>query len=350
MIHKPNTIEDLLPQSEAFNRTLIESSRDCLKILSLDGRLLWMNDEGQRMLCIADITAVLGKSWIDFWADEDRVAAAKAIAAAVGGGSGHFTAMYVVSGEERWFDVLLSPIRGSDGKPQRLLASSRDITVHKRLEDSLRRSEERFQIVGRATNDAVWDWNVQTNSVWWNQGVTNLFGYQLNQIVPDLSWWYSRVHPQDCDRIRDSVHQAIEGTDVSWRGEYRFRRADGTYTDVLDRGYLIRDHYGKTVRMIGAMQDTSERKRAEAFLRESEQRFRAIADDAPIFIWMADENINVIYVNRTYLNYLGLRTAEDFTNHVWERLMHPDDISQTYQVYLGAAKARRPFQLEVRMR
>ena len=347
-MHRPNTIE--FPQGEAFDRALVESSRDCIKVLSVDGRLLWMNDEGKRLLCIGDLSAVLGKSWIDFWADEDRIAAEKAIAAAVGGGSGSFTAMYMVAGEERWFDVLVSPIRSQNNKTQNLLAVSRDITARKRLEDSLRRSEERFEMVGRATNDAIWDWDIQTNSLWWNQGVTNLFGYEPTQIVPDISWWYDRVHPYDCERIWASVGQAIESSELSWRAEYRFRRADGSYADVLDRGYVIRDKRGKAIRMIGAMRDTSERKRAEEALRESEQRFRAIADDAPIFIWMADEKINVTYVNRTYLDYLGLRTAGDFSGRVWERLMHPDDISRTHDIYLAAVKSGQTFQLEVRMR
>src|SRR4051812_11061165 len=130
-----------LPQSESFNRTLIDSSRDCLKILSLDGRLIWMNDHGQRMLCIPDLNAVLGKSWIDFWAEEDREAARTAIALAVNGGEGKFTAMYRVEADERWFDVLISPIRGPNGRSEHLLAASRDITERKRFEEALNETQ-----------------------------------------------------------------------------------------------------------------------------------------------------------------------------------------------------------------
>jgi PAS domain S-box-containing protein len=123
--------------------------------------------------------------------------------------------------------------------------------------------EKRFQYVARATNDAVWDWDLASNTLWWNEGVQSIFGYRAEEIASDLSWWSDRLHPDDRDRTIASIQSTIDNRKENWSEEYRFRRADEAYAYVYDRGYLIRDESGKPIRMIGAMMDISERKRAE---------------------------------------------------------------------------------------
>jgi PAS domain S-box-containing protein len=126
--------EAALRQSEEFNRTIIDSSRDCIKTVSLDGVLLWVSEKGQQALCIEDLQMVVGKSWIDFWQGEDRSAAAIAVQIAREGGTGHFVGYFPVRDEARWWDVIVSPILGSDGKPGTLLAISREVTAAKQSE------------------------------------------------------------------------------------------------------------------------------------------------------------------------------------------------------------------------
>ncbi|HET9577466.1 MAG TPA: PAS domain S-box protein [Usitatibacter sp.] len=120
--------EEALRQSNEFNRSLIESSGDCFKILALDGTLLWMSETGRALLCLEDVNRVIGKPWISLWEGEDRTAAFTAVAAAASGATGKFVGHYAVGRESRWWDVAVTPIRGSDGRPERLLAVSRDIT------------------------------------------------------------------------------------------------------------------------------------------------------------------------------------------------------------------------------
>ena len=155
-------------------------------------------------------------------------------------------------------------------QPQRIAGRSvgrvwsfRDVTARKTAEAALQKSDERFQLVARATNDAVWDWDIQTNSVWWNQGFRTLFGYKDEDIAPDASSWKERLHPDDKQRILDSIDRVIEGKGACWASEYRFRRADGGYAYIYDRGYVMRDEIGKPIRMVGAMVDITERKRTE---------------------------------------------------------------------------------------
>ncbi|HSE05132.1 MAG TPA: GAF domain-containing protein, partial [Methylomirabilota bacterium] len=138
-----------------------------------------------------------------------------------------------------------------------------------RLVRALRESQERFQFVARATNDAVWDCDLVTDAVWWNEGVQTLFGHPPEQIGPDITWWYELIHPEDRDRVVTGIRAAIDRGAESWSAEYRCRRADGTYAEVLDRGYVLRDGDGRASRMIGAMMDVTQRKQLEDELRQA---------------------------------------------------------------------------------
>ena len=140
-----------------------------------------------------------------------------------------------------------------------------------RLVRALRESQERFQFVARATNDAVWDWDLVSDALWWNEGVTTIFGYAPEQVGPDVSWWYENIHPEDRDRTVTDIHAAIDRGAESWSAEYRYRKVDGSYADVFDRGYVLHDDEGKPVRMIGAMMDVTQRKQLEDELRQAQK-------------------------------------------------------------------------------
>jgi PAS domain S-box-containing protein len=149
-----------------------------------------------------------------------------------------------------------------DGEPVKLVGIAQDVTDRRNAERELRESEERFRIVARATNDAIWDWNPVNNSVWWNQGITTLFGYSADEVRPHLDWWYQHVHPDDIAGVVERIRRVAKDRANVWSGEYRFRRRDGSYANVLDRGFVIYDAAGNPIRMIGAMADISERKQA----------------------------------------------------------------------------------------
>lgn len=128
-------------------------------------------------------------------------------------------------------------------------------------------SEERYRLINLATNDAVWDWDLGTNTLWWNDGIYRSFGYPKEEVSDSLQWWGDRVHPDDRAAVEASLHEAADHGGHAWDEEYRFLRRDGRYADVQDRGYVMRDPSGKTIRMIGLMQDITERKQAEIKIR-----------------------------------------------------------------------------------
>lgn len=174
--------------------------------------------------------------------------------------------------------ISVAPLPGSEPTTTGIVAVVADISDRKKTEEALRKSEERFHLATRATNDAVWDWDLITNTLWWNENLQTLFGYRPEEIEPGIESWTNRLHPEDKERVLSGIHNAIAGGDQLWSGEYRFRRGDGSYATVLDRGYIVRDAAGTPVRMIGAMMDITERNHAEEALRIKTEQLAAVTD------------------------------------------------------------------------
>ncbi len=202
---------------------------------------------------------------------DDRARADEAVRAAVDpAGNGVYDVTYRTvapeDGTERWVYAKGQTLF-EDGRPVRLIGFAREVTESRRAEQALRETEERYRLAARATNDAIWDWDLATNQVRWNEALQVAHGHAPDAVEPTGDWWIGHIHPDDQARIDATIHAVIDGSGSSWSDEYRFLRADGSYADILDRGYVIRDAAGRAVRMIGAMLDITERKRAEEHQR-----------------------------------------------------------------------------------
>jgi PAS domain S-box-containing protein len=138
----------------------------------------------------------------------------------------------------------------------------KDVTEQRRAEAALRRSEERFHLATRATNDMVWEWDIATDTCWGSEALEHQFGYSVSGEV-DKQLWYDAIHPDDVARVTARQQHVLASGEVYWSEEYRLRRGDGAYADVLDHGYCVRDAAGKPLRMIGALRDVTQTKRAE---------------------------------------------------------------------------------------
>lgn len=133
----------------------------------------------------------------------------------------------------------------------------------KKNEDALKLSQERFELVTRATSDAIWDWNLYSDEIWWNDGIQKLFGYTPEEMGGDIKYWKALLHPDDAERVIRDIQLHIDTGKSKWTDEYRFKRKNGTYAHVIDRGYVVYDKDEMPVRMIGSMMDVTERKSLE---------------------------------------------------------------------------------------
>nr|WP_228531143.1 MULTISPECIES: PAS domain-containing protein [Myxococcaceae] len=181
------------------------------------------------------------------------------------------------SGRVRTYETTGQTFHDEDGRPARMVGVVLDCTERERAEEAMRAAAERYRLASSATHDVLWELNLATGNVYWGEAGSDVFGYRVEQVGHDLGWWRQQVHPEDRERAAASLENLIASRSDTWREEYRFRRADGEYIDVLDRGTVVRDEQGNPLRVIGTMMDITERKRAlEHMAQEAEFRERFI--------------------------------------------------------------------------
>ncbi|MGN2243855.1 PAS domain S-box protein [Frateuria sp. GZRR33] len=168
-------------------------------------------------------------------------------------------------GTQRIAGGAAQPLFDADGTMTGAVLTFHDDTARVQAERALADAELRFRLAVEATEDAIWDWDLQTDRTLWNEQLHGAYGHGLREATYD--WFIAHIHPDDRERIDSGLRRAIRDGGTHWSDEYRFRRADGSYAKVCDRGLVARDADGRAVRMIGAMVDVTERKRAERALR-----------------------------------------------------------------------------------
>lgn len=187
----------------------------------------------------------------------------------------------------------------------------RDITERKRKERELEESHQRFEFVTKATSDTIWDWDLASDEMYWGAGMQTVFGYSTSQLK-STSFWNSKLHAEDRDRVIKHLDEVIAGTGDKWTDEYRFLKADGAFAYVADRGFVIRDDNGNATRMVGAVQDISKRKEEENRLKLLELFIEAASD--AVLITEAEPfdepGPRIVYVNKAFTAMTGY-TAEE---------------------------------------
>jgi PAS domain S-box-containing protein len=178
-----------------------------------------------------------------------------------------------VKREGSLFPIELTVLPIKQDSDEFFCAFIRDITDRRRSEVEIRNSNERYELVAKATSDAIWDWNIRSKTVVRpGDGLEKLFGYDSRVADADYHFWDQHVHPDDLDKVRNKRNELLfQSSDQYWEDEYRFKKADGSYAVVYDRGYVIRNKQGEAIRMIGSTQDITELKRSEQQLLELNQ-------------------------------------------------------------------------------
>jgi len=211
-------------------------------------------------------------------------------------------------------------------------------------ENHLPQSQDYLQIAARATRDAVRDFDVRSDRLSWPQGLRDLLGYDATSAIAEISFWNERVHPEDRARISASIREAFAGPGECWSGEYRFRRADGSYAHLLERALIARDGQGKAVRFVGSLMDITARKQLQDQLCRS-QKMEAFGQLAG---GVAHDFNNFL---TTILGYSDLLLHElhikgDIANHVAE-IRSAAGRASTLTQQLFAFSRRQPLEPQV---
>ncbi|MET0242895.1 MAG: CheR family methyltransferase [Flavitalea sp.] len=283
------------------------------------------------------------------------------------------TDIYLES-EQKWFNLIAAKMM--DG----IVTTFTDITAKKTSEEKLRKnyvelitakdnlkaaneqleskvsertkalsqSEERFRLVTRATNDALWDWDFVKTTLWWSESFFILFGYEKGEDVYNRKFWLGKIHPDDRKRVNMGLHETINSSNAQWSQEYRFQKADGTYAHILDRGYVLHDEFGTPYRMLGSMFDLTRVKAAEEQAANSIAQRKFLAESMPLIVWTADKDGNVNFANRYYETYTG-SSYRDALGEGWKQLVHAEDLEPLESKLKDSIALKRDFGQEVRL-
>jgi PAS domain S-box-containing protein len=216
-----------------------------------------------------------------------------------------------MTGEYRWVETIITNLL-DDPAINGILCSARDITDRIVNEEEMRLNAERYNIISKATSDTIWDWNLIDDEIFWNKGIKGIFGYKdLVDNTTSSEWWRMQVHPDDRERVWNNIQHHIRDRILRWQDEYRFACADGSYRYVLDRGFMVLDKDGVSVRMIGSMQDISLRKQEEQWSRLLE----SVVINATDAVLICTGNVegsgqSIIYVNEAFTRMSGYNKYE----------------------------------------
>ncbi|WP_326941032.1 bifunctional diguanylate cyclase/phosphodiesterase [Actimicrobium sp. GrIS 1.19] len=294
--------------SEQYHQSLFDNHPDAVYLFDLDGKFVTINRRAEQMAGYPR-EGIVGASFAQLIAPDRLADTLVHFQRAVGGESAHYqTAIISQSGKPVHLQVTNVPVV-VDGKIVSIYGVARDISEQIIGQQERRVSEERFRNVARATTDTVWDWDLTSDAIWWNDGMQSVFGYPEQEIEADISSWTSRIHPDDLARVTDGIHTVIDGVGTSWIDEHRFRRHDGSYADVADRGFVIRDAQARAVRMVGGISDVTPRRQAEQRVARLNRALRMLSACNQVVVQATPELALLAEVCRIVCELGGYRVA-----------------------------------------
>ncbi|MDZ7660363.1 PAS domain S-box protein [Fodinibius sp.] len=186
---------------------------------------------------------------------------------------------YTKDGRKYWLDMTIDPILDDDGQCTGFIAIEKDVTAEIERSQKLQESVERYEIVSKATSDTIWDLDLRTDAMQYNQNIYNMFGYEKEEVNKLSQWWRNKIHPADQQYVQDKLDEALSSDEDRIQFEYRFKCADGSYKYIYDRAFVVRNKDNDPIRIIGAMQDITTFKKREQQSREFQEVVSRLATD-----------------------------------------------------------------------
>lgn len=345
--------EDALRESEHRFRSIAETTPAPVLISRRDdGLILYANPDAARAFGVPT-DRLIGQRTGTYYADPaDRQRLIDAMKA-TGSIRGFELQVLRPDGRRLWVSVSIESVTFR-GEPVYFTALF-DITGRKEMEEELKQShgrlvewKSRYDAAIAATHQLLYDWNSRTNNIVWGGTIEQTLGYQPEEIQNTLDWWIERIHADDREMFLSEMKCAVNdqsSVDV----EYRVQRKDGSYITVIDRGSFFTDARGNVERMVGFVINVSEHRRTEQALRESEARFRQLAENINEVFWLIDTMTGqLIYASPAFESLFGTSVGAVVVDRdAWVRVVHRDD----REAFIAAHHAAdgRAFDIEFRV-
>lgn len=332
-------------------RRLVESSPDGILVVE-DERITFVNPAAVRLFGLDDSHLLLSRPLVDLLASESRDSVREHLLRRQAAETSRPWDARIVRPDGTVRDISLTSAQLDQDGERAVQVIVRDVTEQKDAERTLRESEERLALAVAGAEEGVWDWNLETNAVVYSARWKQMLGYSEAEIEPHLSAWERLAHPEDkvsADRANESVSRAERAT---YEAEFRLRHKDGHYVHVLSRGFPVRrEPGGPVVRIVGTHLDLTERKRAEASLRENEERLKLAFAGAQEGVWDWNLETGAVVYSSRWKEMLGY-ADDEIEPHIsaWERLLHPDDMERARQLNESVTRGASAYEGEFRLR
>lgn len=333
--------QDKLTQSERKYKALVQEGSDLTAILDLEGNYKFVSESARRILGIPP-DFFIGKNAFEFIHPEDQE---------------RVLAEFEKMGDQKQIQVAPYRFKDGDGKwrwikaivtnlmeepaIQGIVANSSDVTESVENAERLEQLYQRYRLAASATGDLIYDWDLETDKVKrYFDGREKLFGYKEAE-VDRKNFWQEKIHPEELEEFKRTLYSTLANPEAHRiMTRYRFRRADGSYAQIVDRGHIVRDEHGKAISIIGATNDVSQLTENQQALEISNKRFSYAMKATKEMIWDWDISNDVIKRSKAFRKVYAYQTREDTVYNSWYDKIHPKDRERVESTIAQALKQR----------
>ena len=331
--------------SEAFNRSILQSSPDCIKVLDHKGRIEFMNANGLCQMAITDFKEVHHKVWSTLWDTPNQALVAESVQKALKGETVQFTVLRsAIHGTPKWWDVRVSPVATNSAVVTQIIAVSRDITEQKNAQEEILKMAAHLKLATDSANVGVWSLDLQTQHLEWSTLHKKMWGYAEEQSGLVYADWHTLIVTDDKELAFAKVEEARINQTV-YDVTYRITRAnDHKIRIIRSVGKYLYDANGAATALTGISVDITKQKEAEQKIKESENQFRTFADSIQNLAWIADGAGTVYWYNKRWTDYTGL-TIKDMQGWGWQEVHHPMHVERVTALLKELWTKAEPFEL-----
>jgi PAS domain S-box-containing protein len=351
-------IDRALQESEKMKASVLASLRSHVAVLDREGNIIAVNqawiDFGRENGACADAKIGVGANYLEVCRNASEHGSLKA-AEALNGIRGVLEGVlpfldleYPCDSptESRSFLMTVTPLRTAEGGA---VVKHTDVTELRRAEAAQQRAETLMSEIVSTVHAIVWRRNAVSNRFTFvSKQAETILGYPTQRWISEQNFWLDHMHEGDRERVLATFRRAIR-KGLTFECEFRMISADGRTVWLREIGNIVAGNGHRTEELAGVTLDVTEPKAALSRLRESEERFRRLADTAPVLIWMSGPDKGCNYFNQSWLDFTGRPFAE-LIGDGWTKSVHPDDLPDCIETYVTAFDARRSFRMEYRLR